>query len=826
MLCLHSQRVSRHTHLLFNRYPYLLHASRYQKLIYRSNSTNSPNSEKNNNSSIPDGQASKQATNPRLMCLREPGDDPDRYRDEDNGTFGGRVIQPEDEQSYAHLNVLELIDRPEKRADLFPMLKKKDILSSYTYMDHNGNKSNDHLLFSDIDDATNAANLVEAIKELGDLPTWHEVLQKTVETVTGDKKSLELQLTRIHDLKPGDQVGIIGAGISGLTLAWFLGNARPDLRIRVYEKASNVGGWMQSEPVTLDTSEGKIEDINEWGPRTLQARHAGTSLLRVMLRKIGALDKLFYGVPNAALANRKGVLFNGKPFQLPKSSVAEILAFFRSPISKGTKFAPFRDLFLRPRKRTTRDEPLSSYISRRFGKAISERFLSAVMRGIYAGDVDELSSRSVARLGKLYANEPDTPSLISSAIGGSARNADAYAATVYVALLQAMLELPYEASLKEMHKYSVAVLAEGGIKKLAETIEDDLEQHFENVEIWKDTNIESLKLINDESNESAIAIESTRKTLDSNTKTDITEAKWVVSTIPSYSLSEILKKTNEALAESISSKFKYTTVGVVNVNVKAPKHVGHNWFGYLVSKAEDKNGYNPHGLLGLIFNTAVRNAALPINSIPVPHPYEVMTVHKKGSNRGESFLDNYDMDTYKNDHLKFHLFTDAPQLDKDNKPLKAYERITKGDGDAELPTHSNMTLMFGGHLWNDPSKIPTEAELIEATRSIIKDHLGCSLDDDNKDIVSDIQVRIQHNCIPKYSVGHKENVQMAKDGVAKAFDSRLTLSGTAFGRGVGIGDNVVDSFWLAARHSPERMLIFPTVYMNQWLTLNYPSVLK
>lgn len=162
------------------------------------------------------------------------------------------------------------------------------------------------------------------------------------------------------------------------------------------------------------------------------------------------------------------------------------------------------------------------------------------------------------------------------------------------------------------------------------------------------------------------------------------------------------------------------------------------------------------------------------------------------------------------------LFTDAPEFDKNQNPVVK---------EPPLPDHSNITLMFGGHLWSDlsPDQIPTAEDLIEFTKDVFKAHLDVDLDAE-QDV--DFKVKIQEKCIPQYTVGHRERMQTIKDAVSQKYDNRLTLTGMSFGRGVGIGDNVLDSFWLAARQTEERKLLYPAFYLNQWLSLSYPSLLK
>lgn len=722
----------------------------------------------------------------KLDHLRSPGDDPDRYRSLEDGTFAGRVISPAHETSFPHLNVLELLDRPDKTADLLPHLSKKELKSIPG-------------LFSSKEFAEAAEKLLDQVVELGALPSWPDIEKRYPE--------LETQLSRIQDLKAGDKVVVIGGGISGLSLAWFLGYARPDLHITLLESENRVGGWMNSEEIKLpnDAEGNERTDYFEWGPRTLQAPHAGTSLIRVMLNKMGVLEEKLKGVPKASPSNKKALLYRGKPTPLP-GSLNEIMAFMMSPRSKGIKLAPFRDLIMGARKPHIRDESVESYISRRFGKSVAARFLSAIMRGIYAADISKLSARSVAKLGKTYSLEVDNPSMISAMISGSGRGFDAYAAKSQIALLHALVNLPYENSTAEMSKYTVGVL-NGGISTLANLIEKDLNENFANVKVMKSSGVSGISLAED--GESVIV-----KTKSDTQPNDI-EAQWAVSTIPGYSLAEALKDSDKELSTQIDDALTYTTVGVVNV-ITPHKFVGHNWFGYLVSKEEDAHGFNPHGLLGVIFNTAVRNGARDLNRIAVPHPYDTMKAHKEGGVKGESFLDNYDPKSFHDEHLRKVLLTDAPMIDKDNKPIV---------GDPPLPTNGNITLMFGGSLWSGKKleEMPSEQELIAATKEIFKTQLDTDLDTE-KDV--DIKVKMQYKCIPLYGIGHRERMQALKDEVSKKYNNRLTLTGMSFGRGAGIGDNVMDSFWFAARHSPERKLLFPAYYLNQWLALNYPSLMK
>lgn len=696
-----------------------------------------------------------------LADLRGSWDDPDKQLE--NGMYGGRMLSPENEMSYPHRNVLENLERPDSRLDLLPLLSGSSIKKM------NG-------LFGSEEDAQAAIDMISEVKSVQD---WTNVTEE-----------LETKVTRLAGLSAGDNVVILGAGVSGLSLAWVLARARPDLKIKVLETKSQVGGWMYSElpQKKLDLSDEAA--LLEWGPRTLQAPHSGTHLLRLILTEMGKFEHISY-VRNSSKANRKGLLFDGKPYQLPTNNT-EIFKFLGGKIAKGIKLSPLKDMIARARPLVMRDESVGSYVSRRFGPVVAERFVSAIMRGIYAADVDELSARSVARIGRVYAMEHESPSMIATMMNGSGTRADKYAAACQSAVLQAILNMPFEDVAREMTKYSVAVFGEG-IQWLPKTLAQALEQ-LPNVEILKNNTVTNI-LVQDEKSLTVQVEETTvglKKSIDAN---------LVVSTMPGYSIAPVLKESSPKLSERIEKSLEFTTMAVVNVTIPH-KSVGENWFGYLVPKTEE----NPEDLLGVIFNTAVRHAAYPADRIPIPHPFETIKLEQKDREAGESLLEHFDADKYANEHERRVLLTDT--LEK--KPETA------------LPEYSNITLMLGGHLWDHRSQLPTEAELIERAHAVFKKHM-------NTDLASELDVQIkvkyQERCIPKYSVGHRERMQAIKDEVAKTYNSRLFLSGTSFGRGVGIGDCVVDSFNIASRYSKERKLLFPTAYLNNWLSLSHPSTL-
>lgn len=65
---------------------------------------------------------------------------------------------------------------------------------------------------------------------------------------------------------------VIGGGITGLTAAYRLMRDPACKNVTLYESQPRLGGWMQSDKVTLDSADSGVGDlILERGPRTLRA---------------------------------------------------------------------------------------------------------------------------------------------------------------------------------------------------------------------------------------------------------------------------------------------------------------------------------------------------------------------------------------------------------------------------------------------------------------------------------------------------------------------------------------------------------------------------
>lgn len=381
----------------------------------------------------------------------------------------------------------------------------------------------------------------------------------------------------LRNLEKGGTIAIVGAGITGLVLAWTLSHARPDVKIKVFDARREVGGWMQSR-------RGPGNCTWEAGPRTLVPSHVGTHIIVDLLNHMKKLD-IISGVRKTAATNRKGLFYGGNLIQLP-SSFSEFLSFLKnSPLLFGAKLRVIKDLYLPARPPHVYDESVDSFISRRLGSNISQRIFSALMRGIYGGDVSKLSARSVARLSKLYYLErSERMSIIGAMISGSMKYLDDYSSDALERLFGSLISHSKDAQV-DYSRFSILGFPDG-IQTLARVIADDLSRR-ENVSIQLGTKITSLDPCS-----SGVVIKSNRAEIRSGI---------VISTTANPALfpSEVSR-----LLQNIS----YSSLAVVNV--WTPEPIAKDWFGILIPKTEDSD--NAEKALGIIFDSSVQRAMQPL----------------------------------------------------------------------------------------------------------------------------------------------------------------------------------------------------------------------
>jgi oxygen-dependent protoporphyrinogen oxidase len=166
-------------------------------------------------------------------------------------------------------------------------------------------------------------------------------------------------------------VAIIGAGITGLTAAFYL--KRKGIPVTVYESSGRVGGVIQSLK--------RDGYLAEFGPNTILETSP----------KIGQL------VDDAGLTSRRlrpdpksearYVVRYQRPIEMPGSP----LGFFTTELfSAKAKLAVLREPFV-PARRDGKEESIAEFVVRRLGQEFLDHAIDALVAGVYAGDPYKLS---------------------------------------------------------------------------------------------------------------------------------------------------------------------------------------------------------------------------------------------------------------------------------------------------------------------------------------------------------------------------------------------------------------------------------------------------
>jgi len=168
------------------------------------------------------------------------------------------------------------------------------------------------------------------------------------------------------------RIAIVGAGISGLTTAFYLQRARPDWELVIYDANPVPGGTMRTVERDGFRFEAGGNGFLTNKPDSLQ-----------LVRDAGAEQLL---LPSSDLA-RKRYIFTDRLHRLPESPPAFIASKL---LSLPQKLRVAGEVFVRP-KRDSSDETLQSFGYRRVGKVFTDIFLDAMTAGIYATTPDRVS---------------------------------------------------------------------------------------------------------------------------------------------------------------------------------------------------------------------------------------------------------------------------------------------------------------------------------------------------------------------------------------------------------------------------------------------------
>ena len=192
-------------------------------------------------------------------------------------------------------------------------------------------------------------------------------------------------------------VAIIGAGITGLTAAFYL--KRQGVPATVFEARERIGGVIQSIR--------KDGFLAEFGPNTILET---SPKIAQLVRDAGLEARKLATDPQA---EARFVVRYGRPIAMP----SQPLGFFTTPLfTAKAKLAVLREPFIKPRRDGV-EESIGQFVVRRFNQEFLDHAIDALVAGIYAGDPNQLSLPHA--FPKLKALEDNYGSMIKGQIFGA-----------------------------------------------------------------------------------------------------------------------------------------------------------------------------------------------------------------------------------------------------------------------------------------------------------------------------------------------------------------------------------------------------------------------
>ncbi|KAI9819088.1 MAG: oxygen-dependent protoporphyrinogen oxidase [Phylliscum demangeonii] len=373
-------------------------------------------------------------------------------------------------------------------------------------------------------------------------------------------------------------VGVIGGGITGLAAAFFLA-LDGKRRVTVLEGSERVGGWIQTRSVDVGT--GRV--LFEQGPRTLRGGGLSASATKALIALLG-LQSQIVASPKANAS--RYLYYPDRLVRVPgpgasrSASVRSLL--FEAPFNAlvpALVAEPWRAT--RPAERE--DESVGGFVARRLGRAVADNIVSGMMHGIYAGDVYQLSVKSLAPL--LWHCEQAYGSLVRARyeLGPLSRQRSRDDVELLACLI------PYRRALRESASIGDSQYSfRGGVGMLVSALEERL-RRMPNVQLvtgWQAARLRydgarAQVTVSDAKNRSTVSFPT------------------VLSTIPARALARL---TPEQPLLTPLAGIHAVSVAVVNVYYADPALLPAHGFGYLIPRSVPW-ALNPECALGVVFDS-------------------------------------------------------------------------------------------------------------------------------------------------------------------------------------------------------------------------------
>lgn len=372
------------------------------------------------------------------------------------------------------------------------------------------------------------------------------------------------------------KVAVVGGGVSGLTFTYFLLKLRPDVHISLYEKNKRPGGWISTE-VLHNTPDG-ANILLEKGPRTLRGVSDGTMLIVDILNQLGYGDQVEV-MKLTSDANRKWLLDPSNNLVQTPNSLSSFVKFILSDITDGAVKSVIREPFQKPAG-TPKDESIREFFTRRFGAPdLAENVLSAVMHGVYSGDIGKLSVK--ATLPALLELEKDHGSILKGVAKKIMAKKLATGLSLQLTQYQSMIAPQTDMSslAGKLKKFPIMRLRDG-LQTFPLVLSDYLENQ-KNVDLHYGASVEKADF------HGKLTIDGEQQMFD--------HIRYTLSTLG------LAKLVDDDELSKVLTSFEHTTIFLANVYTKKrcliPKD--GSGFGFLVPIRNK----NPESLLGVIYDS-------------------------------------------------------------------------------------------------------------------------------------------------------------------------------------------------------------------------------
>ncbi len=352
------------------------------------------------------------------------------------------------------------------------------------------------------------------------------------------------------------KIAIIGGGITGLSTAFFLQEKLKEQAISadimLIESDERLGGKIVSERAGDFMIEGGPDSFLSQKPWGLQ-----------LCRKLGLMDQIVQTNP---IDKAIYILSQGKLQKFPEGMnlmvPGKVTPFlFTRLVSSFGKARMGLDLFI-PRKNTTDEESIGSFVRRRLGEEAVATFAEPILATIYAGDVEKLSLQ--ATFPQFAAMEQNFGSLIW---GGWMRRWDEATAS-------SGRTVPVGAGEKKENRWTLFVTLKDGLSSLIASLREKVQEKGNEAQLFTGRPVLS---VSPKGNRYEIVLRDEKLLVD-----------VVVMTTDATTAGRFIEPWDEGLSGQLSA-IPYVSTATVSLGFRR-KDVAHplNGFGYVIPRSERK----------------------------------------------------------------------------------------------------------------------------------------------------------------------------------------------------------------------------------------------